>query len=295
MTDGEPSRQRAGDGGPRRRARPSLWLRGVVDLGKWVRGSPTIKTAVAVAEVLGKLAIFLTIVTYLTEGPARQKAKEFQAWQVINGARSGDGGRILALHDLIVDHVDLSHIDLSRAALDNGDFRGGLFYSADFTQATLNNTDFSCAPRRRWFPPKFTDCARKSRLSRAVFTGVNLWRIRFDRATMQYFVFPDPVGEVYQVSFRGSVIQDTSLHDGMFNGVSFVGARLERVALRDMQWSKPSEGAAGLTDLTDAVLDRVTFDGHPLREADMAGAILCRTRIDGRISNRDCRLGKTGG
>jgi uncharacterized protein YjbI with pentapeptide repeats len=91
------------------------------------------------------------------------------------------------------------------------------------------------------------------------------------------------------------VIQDTSLHDGMFNGVSFAGARLERVALRDMQWSKPSEGAAGLTDLTDAVLNRVTFDGHPLREADMAGAILCRTRIDGRFYNRDCRPGKTGG
>ncbi|MGH7783102.1 MAG: pentapeptide repeat-containing protein [Candidatus Binatia bacterium] len=114
------------------------WLQRIAT---WFQESPSGKAAVAIAEVLGKLAIIYTIISYLMEAPERQKTKEFQAWQVINTAREGDGGRKLALHDLISDNVDLSGIGMNGVVLSGTDLRGAKLDGATIS-GDLNGIDF---------------------------------------------------------------------------------------------------------------------------------------------------------
>ena len=66
---------------------------------------------------------------------------------MINTARAGDGGRKLALHDLITDNVDLTGIDLTNSNLNDADLRGGKLMNADLSNALVYRTDFSCKPQ----------------------------------------------------------------------------------------------------------------------------------------------------
>lgn len=85
--------------------------------------------------------------TYLTSTDERRqqqqdqrRAKQYQAWLVVNSATSGSGGRIQALEDLVRDRVPLQRIDLHGAWL-----QGVRLQGADLTNSILRGADLSGA------------------------------------------------------------------------------------------------------------------------------------------------------
>jgi uncharacterized protein YjbI with pentapeptide repeats len=106
---------------------------------KWITGT------IWIAEQLGKLAIIWTVISYIAEAPDRRKAKDYQAWQLVNAAKTGDGGRKDALHDLIHDSVSLSGLQFFYANLVSADLEKGrldetLFDHTNLTGANLQRT-----------------------------------------------------------------------------------------------------------------------------------------------------------
>src|SRR5438128_5666517 len=68
-------------------------------------------------ELLGKFAIVVAVVSWVIETGDRQKAKHYRAWELINSAKTGDGGRLDALRDLNEDGVSLAAAPLANAEL----------------------------------------------------------------------------------------------------------------------------------------------------------------------------------
>src|SRR5271167_3861180 len=84
-----------------------------------IRTSPTVKAAVSIATVLGKLTIFFGILSFILEAPDRAKQRHYQAWQLIDAARlhPGDAGRSIALGVLVGDQQEMRDLDLTNANL----------------------------------------------------------------------------------------------------------------------------------------------------------------------------------
>ncbi len=86
------------------------------------------------------VSIIVGMVVYVTGGESRQKAKHYQAWQVINTAygKPGNGGRVDALQDLANDNVSLAGVDLSNAYLTHINLKkGASLYEANLTGANI--------------------------------------------------------------------------------------------------------------------------------------------------------------
>jgi len=93
------------------------------------------------------VSIIIGMVVYVMGCPERQrqaenqrKAKQYQAWQVINAAKGGfsSGGRIDALQDLANDNVSLAGVDLSNAYLNRINLKkGASLYEANLTGANI--------------------------------------------------------------------------------------------------------------------------------------------------------------
>lgn len=283
------------------------------------RSRPAVVALLTIADAVGKLAIFYTIIAYFADSPNRQKSKEFQAWQVINTAHSGDGGRKLAIRDLLDDGVDLSGIDLSGANLDRADFHNAVIQSANFSNTSLRDTNF-----------------RNTVLTYIDFKGANINKTQYEGATLSEVAFAErdlneegmsgsfhrPVreGDLLKPDFTGARImgvqwtntailggsfRNINMYSGVFRnlffwgpvsfahahirasvfkGVKFIPAQLNE---RGMDLAVVRVSPMGQPDFTDAELD-VKFDDHPIREDDLTGAILCRTRVTDKIVNRDC-------
>ncbi len=102
-----------------------------------------------VLEYLGKLSLLGALFVYIFSAGERReaannqkKAKQYQAWQMINSASglAGDGGRKLALEDLNGDDVRLDGINLNNAVL-----HSVVLKCAIMKNGNLNNTDLSSA------------------------------------------------------------------------------------------------------------------------------------------------------
>jgi hypothetical protein len=101
---------------------------------------------------LGHLAIIVAVISYIVGGESRQKAKHYQAWQVISAAngKTGSGGRKDALQDLHNDGVSLAGVDISKAylprlKLENADLSEANFSNAILYEANLSEADFRLA------------------------------------------------------------------------------------------------------------------------------------------------------
>lgn len=117
---------------------------------EWIAYWLSLWAFISILEHLGRLAIVLALVSWIVEIPERKqaqaiqrKAKIFQAWQVINTARSGSGGRHQALRDLIDEGQSLAYVDLSAANLSGTDLSGAHFYRADLSEADIGWSDLS--------------------------------------------------------------------------------------------------------------------------------------------------------
>jgi len=115
----------------------------------WLSASPTVATVKSVGGIATKLAVFVGLVAWIYESPDRLKAKQYQAWQILNLAsdRPSDGGRRLALRDLIDDGAKLSFLQLNNAVLDNFDFHSAILDNATFRASNLESAQFGCVPK----------------------------------------------------------------------------------------------------------------------------------------------------
>jgi len=75
----------------------------------------------------------------------QRKAKHYQAWQVINLAqgKSGNGGRVDALHDLHRDGISLVGVDVSHAFLPDLNLKNANLYVANLTEAILADANLT--------------------------------------------------------------------------------------------------------------------------------------------------------
>jgi hypothetical protein len=101
-----------------------LVLSGVVWWAFWVPAGPQVgrlerwvDVAVLIQGVVGVVtlaAVLWAMINYAQVVGDQRKAKQYQAWQVINAARglSGDGGRRIAIQDLHADGASLVGVDL---------------------------------------------------------------------------------------------------------------------------------------------------------------------------------------
>lgn len=111
---------------------------------------------IEVLEYLGKLSLLGALLAFIYDIPKRRhaaedarKAKNYQAWQMINSAAglSGDGGRKLALEDLNSDNVPLDWLNLGNAVLHDiklncASMKGGNLSRTDLKFAVIRFSDF---------------------------------------------------------------------------------------------------------------------------------------------------------
>lgn len=302
-----------------------------VSISAWFHENPTGKSVLSIADALGKLAIVATIISYFVEAPDRQKTKEFQAWQVINTAREGDGGRKLALHDLISDHVDLSGLQMTGVNLDGVDLRGAKLTNAYVDGRIWNEPKLGCEPT--WSRTVLSDTCRSTDLSDTVIGFCQLSKIDFSSHGLPlhtqlhgaHFGCRTPDGKedralFFQTRFDGNVLSRTEFRKIDFFDTSFKGVTFSDVIFRDITFGHANfEGASfesskivawtnmadrtesgpadarfedDLPNFANATFKNVTIDGHPITEADFKWGILCHTDIEGLKSDRDCTLWK---
>jgi uncharacterized protein YjbI with pentapeptide repeats len=255
-----------------------------------MRKSKAVVRLVWTAEQAGKLAILVTIVNYFLEAPDRLKSKEFQAWQLVNSARTGDGGRKLALHDLVQDDVDLSGLDLDGANLFGADLRGGELSRVSFMQADLDNTNFSCRPGG-WLPLLLQDGSCKpTDLEHAVFTApMNL--TSFQGARLDFAEFSTPRGHdtgtreaVGFLKFSHASVYAAQFHDLDVWDTDFSDARLERTHFDRVQFQRTSFDRADLRSPHDpgshTVFSDVAFVETSFAGADLSGATFVNAAVE---------------
>lgn len=297
-----------------------VW-RNCCDFRKLKRSKYVVRT-IWIAEQVSKLAIVGTVATYLYEAPQRQKSKEFQAWQVINTARGGDGGRKLAIRDLLEDGVLLYGIDLHNAILEQMDFRGVNLAAANLRQAILDRSQFSCRATHSFWPRGKPSCTT---LSLADLSGAMISDCSFDGAYLRAatldgtepgLVWQDGLASEWVIkntSFRGAdlelkLLKKVRLEFDDFSNAT-IGGKWTDVIFSPFNSLKGVKVASGLTiehvsfehdddydnrgisarvDFSNAILNNVTVDGHSATEADFVEVRLCHTNINDRLSNRDC-------
>jgi len=100
-----------------------------------------------IAQVLAVVSVIVGVVFFYLESDDRQKAKHYQAWQVINAAQGkpGNGGRVKAMQDLNGDNASLAGVDISNATLrginlEHANLRDANFSGAHLYEANLSMT-----------------------------------------------------------------------------------------------------------------------------------------------------------
>jgi uncharacterized protein YjbI with pentapeptide repeats len=241
------------------------WVR---TAGEWVRRSKSIKAVRSIAELLGKLTIFVGILTFIVEAPERAKQRHYQAWQLINGARRspGEAGRSIAIGVLVSDHIEMAELDLT-----DGSFRGKNFQSArmpgvNFSGAELDGANFSCKAglfvSEYWFPT-YHRCW-VTHLEEANFNIKRINSIKFDHANLTTAVFggksnlpTDRLTEISGSTFEKACMEGASIRTATLVNNSFTNANMRR-----SNWVSITLGShnsfAG-TDLSEARWQDVQF------------------------------------
>ena len=232
----------------------------------------------------------ISAVQYLTERESRRRAAVFTAWDIISSSEGKgiDGGRRLALQQLVgqkeslagldLDNAVLIGMDLHGAEIDLGSFKDGTFKSCNLDGISLNETDLSSAN----FLDKCTiRGARliKTNLTSTKFSDLDMTGSSFDRveanadttfngATLMNVTFSG--GFIDNVNFGSAIL----MHATFNGGVSLTGANFVRARMADCRFSRAK--AAG-TKLQKAELSNCAFEfDTDLRKADFGQAALER-------------------
>jgi Pentapeptide repeats (8 copies) len=226
----------------------------------WLKRSAFIE----LVGIIAGLSVIVAAWQYVQGAEDRKKARQFQAWQVINLAhgKGGSGGRIAALRDLLMDGVDLSGVDLSKAwlqgvILDDARLTYANFDTADLRNATLAHANLAVASGRG-----------------ASFYGANLRDATLSDGT-----------------FQGALLQSTQLceihasstdfRDADFRGSNLYGAWIVSSDLRGarLSYTYNWRNIANMA-LTNIYGLRDAPDGFEQFALDSLGAVSMKSRGD---------------
>ncbi len=209
-------------------------------------------------ELGGRLAIVVSVVSFAWNYRAVQenqrKAKHHQAWQIINSAagKTGSGGRMEALEDLVSDDVIIGGVDLAGAELRRIGRAGANLDRARLWGANLNRADLTGAH------------LRAAELGDANLTGTDL-----EDANLMFAEFSD-------ANLTGAKLKNANLRRAFGSGANLTGADLsfadlEGAFLRDVNLAN--------AELREANLTNVYLQGANLTGADMFMAKLKDTGL----------------
>lgn len=194
-----------------------------------------------ILEYLGRLSILVAVILYFMEADERrmqstslhmqvenlrqqldnqQKAKHYQAWQVINAVRGQpySGGRPEALQDLFEDKVSLANVDLSNANL-----IGINLERADLKNANLENARLGDANLAGAY------------LMGANLKGANLYKANLSGANLTEANLSNAI--LFQSSFRNARLWGTILIGAKCGAADFSNARIEKVDFSNADFS----------------------------------------------------------
>jgi len=233
---------------------------------------------------IGRLTILIAVITYFMgaderrmQGENQRKAKQYQAWQVINIAQGkpGGGGRKEALEDLSKDEVPLTGVDISKAFLqrlnlpganlDYANLSKAILWDVNLARADLTYADLSEADLIRADLSKAN--LTRANLSKAILWDVNLARADLTYANLtetdcdrgiQFMIHPSDRNVKFVIKFPpdGANLQNVRL----------VGADLHAA---DLVW----------TDLTGADLSYANLAGADLAGANLEGVNLQQANL----------------
>ena len=186
---------------------------------------------------IGRLTIIVAIFFYFYESESRQKAKHYQAWQVINSAQGkpGSGGRMDALQDLNRDGISLVGVDISGAFLPELNLENAKLERANISGADLYD----------------------SNLAGAKLLIANLSEAELERANLS-----------------GTDFYDANLVRADLSGADLSGAELIKSNLSEVRFYDANLSGAKIlnANLTGAKLYYTNLVGANLSEAELAGA-----------------------
>jgi uncharacterized protein YjbI with pentapeptide repeats len=208
----------------------------------WLKTSNSAANVIRVAEVLGKLTIFVGIITFIVETPERSRERHYQAWQLLNGATGhrGEAGRSIALDVLIRDHQEIRRLDLSNADLRNFDLRSALMPSIIVNHdASFFNVDFSCRGGFRleeYYVPTFRWCW-ESHLENGTFEASEINKANFNDANLadsKFGAIPESTLDriaayITESSFDRAILSRMQFHNTYSQNNSFNSATFKDV------------------------------------------------------------------
>jgi uncharacterized protein YjbI with pentapeptide repeats len=286
----------------------------------WPYESVAGKAILRTAKVLGQLAIYGAVFSYIYGAPERARQRHYQALILLHAATSFPAEkRSLVARVLVHDREEIPGADLSGEDFTQMDFRGARMPGVRLTDAAIDGADFSCAAgffvSDYWLRSSSRCTGRCTCLEGALIATKNIYRNKFDHANLQYATLGRMKTEtsVEDSSFLGAqmqgiVIQYARLKNNMFSradmekskwlggailaGVSFVGANLSGARFYGLDF----QSGHG-TDFTDADLSEIRVSDQlvPLQDDELKkndirlnNAILCRTKFSKGVSLRDC-------
>jgi len=240
-----------------------------------------------ILEYAGRLTVLIAVIFYIKGCPERQmqstnlrmqvenlrqqlaneqKAKHYQAWQVINMAQGkpGSGGRKDALEDLHKDRVSLFGVDISKAFLEKlnlekGDlpranFYGTWLWEANFSEANLHDANFAGA------------FIEDSNLAQAYLADANF-----------------TTAKLHNVNLAGTRLHRANLTGAILGGANLTGAYLTDANLAGARLTDANLVGANLggANLVGTKLHRANLAGTRLHRANFTGAILWDANLAG--------------
>jgi uncharacterized protein YjbI with pentapeptide repeats len=300
----------------------------ISDINQWMQ-SPKVEGILSIAEKLGKLTIVVGILSYIWEAPERSKQRHYQAWQLINAARTspGEAGRAIAIADLMADHTEMIELDLTRGNFMEMNFKSANMPGVNFSGARIDGAHFAC--KSGWFVsdhwiPAFDPCWTTNLEGAHIITS-SITRVEFDDARLNDAILggsPEHPTAIENNSFVRAQMQEVTVQASRLSNNDFSHACMKgswwlggTMGLKNAFVGADLTGARwyGLNfqdnndvDFTDADLSDVTVSNdivpplqgaELLREEDkrLEKVKLCRTKFSNGVSNRNCPTVLSGG
>jgi hypothetical protein len=164
-----------------------------------------LKTGAMVTAIVSMGGVAL----YWYEMPQRAKQAQYQAWEIINGAKgqTGEGGRINALQDLLAYKVPLESVDISNAFLSGINLPKSNLSKANLSKANLSEANLSGANLNK------TNLG-KANLRKANFREVNLLYAKLNDADLKNADLTNT--DLGETDFTGADLRDTDLMGASF-------------------------------------------------------------------------------
>jgi BTB/POZ domain-containing protein KCTD9 len=190
------------------------WWRNPIDWGRY-RGSVLRRFIVKNRAIFGIVmtagSTTVGVVRYIWDAPKREKQAQYQAWQIINSAKTSEAssaGRIQALQDLVKDDVNLENLNISNAYLVNIELTNAKLNNANLNKAKLNN----------------------AQLNNAKLVGATLIFAKLDLANLRGANLDKAdLGEAILINadFGEAILSNADLGETNLNGVNLEGANLD--------------------------------------------------------------------